>query len=203
MTRKKPRQLIGEDLVTEVFSEHQIRQLASIDELPETANLERFGKRVREAARIYALEARTPDDNQVHEEIARLYKAAARSRYVDVADLLYKLSDPARHVLNMRKLGIDLPTPDALRDADRHRSSCQAVARFCSFGGGWTEGRMRPTGRRSRTWEPKIWASTPTRHFSRRKAERSFVTNLKLAHLDACGQLSARTARVTRGREWK
>jgi hypothetical protein len=189
MSGRKLRQPISEDRIAEVFSDKQIQRLATLDKLPKTSNLERFGKRVREVACVYAREARTPSANQVYEEVANLHKAAARARYDELADLLAQLSEAARDVLKIRRLGIELPTPDTLRDPDQRAEACEAVVRFSSLGGGWTEGRMRPTGRRSRTWKPKVWAPAPSRHFPRRKAERSLVTNLKATHLEACGQL--------------
>lgn len=85
-----------------------IEQLAIIGRLPDTANRQRFGESIREAARIYAEDARSPSVGMVRDEIASLYKAAEYKRYDRVPVLMANLSPEARAYLEAR---LKLPGP--------------------------------------------------------------------------------------------
>jgi hypothetical protein len=77
--------------IPQTFDDSCIDELADIGRLPEGADRKRFAEGIREAARIYARDARTPTDNELNAEVAALYGAAKRKRYGQVAVLLEKL----------------------------------------------------------------------------------------------------------------
>jgi hypothetical protein len=198
---KRPQAIRPED-VSAVFDDARIEALARVCKLPWAADMEVFTREVRRAASIYAADARAPNANEVHREIAALHKAASLRRYERVADLLTSLSPAARDILTAANAGagagITFPGPDELRDAATREDARDAVERLCAFGGGAVASRKRPNGRRSRTWKPVLCAPPASRHFDKRKAERDLVTNLRLAVLEATGRPAARTARVVR-----
>jgi len=180
-----------------IFDDACIDKLADIGRLPPDANRERFAEGVREAARIYARDARTPTDNELHGEVAALYRAAERKRYGEVTTLLEQLSPRARTLLNKRE--VQLPASEDLRDATRQGEACEIVSRLCQCGGGYVEGRGRRSGKRSRTWRPLLVAPQPRRNYPRRDAERDFVMWLQVTWLEASGKrppLAANPARL-------
>jgi hypothetical protein len=85
-----------------IFDDACIDKLATIGRLPADADRKRFAEGVREAAGIYAREARAPTDNELHAEIATLYRAAECKRCGHLADLLEKISPKARELLSKR-----------------------------------------------------------------------------------------------------
>jgi hypothetical protein len=195
---KKSRSPIAADDVLRIFNDQCIAELAKISKLPAGADLRRFAEGVREAARIYARDARIRTTNELHSEIATLYAAASRRRYEQVAAIIEKLSQEARALLNERgarsNLKCELPSPDALRDSVQQKRACAMIATLCQFGGGYVDGRRRPSGKRSRSWRPLLYAPESRRHFSRRAAERDFVMWLSVAWTEASGKPPARTA---------
>ena len=97
MTSTKSREPIAAADVPRIFDDACIDTLAVIGRLRVGADRKRFAEGVREAARIYARDAREPTDNELHAEIHKLYRAAERKRYELIADLLERLSPKARH----------------------------------------------------------------------------------------------------------
>jgi hypothetical protein len=193
----KSRRSIASEDIPRVFDDACLRELAS--ELPAGADLARFAEGVREAARIYAKDARIPTDNELHAEIAALQRAADRGQHDRVATLIESVSPQARQLLNERgarpSIGITLPSADALRDPAKRDAACTCVARLCQHGGRYVEGRRRPSGKRSRpVWRPLLHAPEPRRHFPRRDAERDFVVWLGTAWYAATGKKPPRTA---------
>jgi hypothetical protein len=193
----KSRRPIASEAIPRVFDDACIGELAV--ELPAGADLARFGEGVREAARIYARDARIPTDNELRAEIAKLQRAADRGQHERVATLLEGLSPEARRRLKARgarpSIGITLPSADALRDPARRDAACTRVDRLCQHGGRYVEGRRRPSGKRSRpVWRPLLHAPEPRRHFPRRDAERDFVVWLGTAWYAATGKKPPRTA---------
>ncbi len=95
----KRRPVIAVDCVPTVFNDGCIRKLARIGKLPPDADVEAFGAAVRDAARIFARDVRIPNSNELHDEIATLYRAADRRLFEQVADLVERLSPKARELL--------------------------------------------------------------------------------------------------------
>lgn len=182
--------------VPHVFNGACIKRLADIGKLANNADIAILDAGLRHAANTYALEARLPNVNDVHREIGALHKAALARRptHETVARLLQNLSPAARDEIVAAGGELILPSPDDLREPSRRKDACSTIERLCSFGGSVAAGRMRTTGRRSRTWKPVLSAPPATRHFDRRAAERNFVTNLRLTILEATGRSPARTA---------
>jgi hypothetical protein len=57
---------------------------------------------------------------------------------------------------------------------------------------------MRLTGKRSTTWQPKLFAPEPDQHPPKREAERQFVMHLQLAWLEAVGKPPTATVNPSR-----
>jgi hypothetical protein len=182
---KAPRSIEAGD-ICRIFNDDCVDTLAKF--LPANADKHRFGQGIREAARIYARDAREPTVNELHAEIAKLYRAADRRQHDQLAALVEGLSPKARNLLKKHgeRLGVPLPLPEALR-GEQAAEACAAIARLARTGGGYTKGRMRPTGKRSRVWRPFLYAPDPQRNFPKREAERTLVIMLQLAWLDAVG----------------
>jgi hypothetical protein len=202
-TSKQARKIIAADEVSRVFHADCIEELARLCQLPITADKSRFGEGVREAARILAQDARKPKVNQVHDEIAALWKAvdpAKPPQWEAMAIALRALSPRTREMLADRgrwpHVAGSLPTPESVRDPKRREAAREVIARLCSMGGKEVEGRLRPGGKRSRqTWRPVLYAPDKQARFDKRKAERDFVMWLQIAWCEAVGEKPAQTAR--------
>src|SRR5690349_2854626 len=122
--RKTRRRALTTDDVARVFDHACIARLVRIGKMPAGADKKLFGEGVREAARIYAREARTPNANILNDEIAGLHRAADQRLYAQVADLLERLSPRAHRILLQRgsRIGTDLPEPEAVLDSDRREN---------------------------------------------------------------------------------
>jgi hypothetical protein len=99
----KHRQIIAPDDVPTVFDDDRIHRLAKLGKLPANADLEKFAAGIREAARIFAHDARAPTDNELRREIEALWKASDRQCYAKAAELLEALSPRARAALSTGK----------------------------------------------------------------------------------------------------
>src|SRR5262245_1688589 len=87
--------------VPRVFDDARIADLAK--HLPDGADRQRFAEGTREAARIYAEEARKPSANAVDDEIAGLHQAASRHDHEQVAVLIDALAPEVRQRLETRE----------------------------------------------------------------------------------------------------
>lgn len=192
---RKARPVVAAADVPAIFDEACIQRLAAIAKLPFNADLSAFAQGIREAARVYARDARGANVNELHAEIATLHRAADRRQYNRVSDLLSRLSSDARELLCDRGARPSLPNAEALRDLRQRDAACDDVARICRIGGCFVEGRRRLSGKRSRTWRWLYYAPNPQRNFPKREAERSFVMMLSLAWCEAAGKPPPRTAR--------
>jgi hypothetical protein len=189
---RKARHPIAADDVARVFDDACIERLARIGKLPSGADRRVFGEGIRDAARIYAREARYPNANTLNDEIAGLHRAADRRLHAQVADWMERLSPQARGMLIERanRLGLELPPPNALLDNERRENACAAIVRLCAIGGRFVEGRLRATGRRSRkVWRPALYVPSKQRNFLRREAERNFLMWLRVAWVEATGEM--------------
>jgi hypothetical protein len=211
-SKKTKRAIMAADVPC-VFDDARIERLAEIARLPKNADWQRFADSVKEAARIYAEDARKSNVNVVHDEIERLHQAAMRvlqlrkpvaDDYEEVAGLAEKLSPEARQRFETRKATpgferakpgwLKFPSPADLRDPARRDEACDVVRQFCSMGGKYIEGRKRPSGKRSTTWAPLLHASERVSHPAKRETERQFVIQLQIGWLEATGELPALTA---------
>jgi hypothetical protein len=184
MASTKSKFAIPADQIPHRFDHTCIENLARIGKLPRHANRQRFADSIREAARIYTTEIREPNDNEVHAEIKRLHRVAERRHFEELATLVEKLSSRARNLLKYDEC-LAVRLPEALRDHERRNEACATVVKLCQYGGGWTEGRKRPSGKRSWTWCPYLRAPKPQPHFPKREAELTFVMWIRTAWLEA------------------
>lgn len=199
MASTKSREPISAADIPRIFDDARVDELAA-GRLPAAADRKCFAEGVREAARIYAQEARAPTVNELRAEIATLHAAAERKRCGQVADLLEKLSSKASELLSKRaaRLSLELPTSDDLRDPPRQQDASEAVLRLCQYGGHYDESRRRPSGKRSRTWRPFLVAPEPRRHVPKRDAELNFIMLLQVAWLEATGKQPSLAANPAR-----
>jgi hypothetical protein len=185
---RKRRPILGEDRVREVFSDTQTSELAQIGKLPERADLARLAKIIREAASDYIRDARTPNANELHDEIEALYNAAHEKHHERAAKLIQDLSRDARALLVERGrrpgLAIGLPFPKDLRDPAKRDAACDSVLALCIACGRWIEGRRLASGRRSPQWQPVLYGPKRSPNFPKRKAELDFIWKLQGAVLD-------------------
>ena len=86
---------IATEEVPRIFDDACIEGLAQIGKPPASADMKRFAEGIREAACIYATDVREPNDNEVRAEVEKLYLAAERRHYDQVAILLETLSTKA------------------------------------------------------------------------------------------------------------
>jgi hypothetical protein len=198
---------IAVDKVPIVFDDMRLRKLAHVGKLPADADFDRFARSVRGAVQDYAHAARLPSSNDLHREIKALHRAACRTKYEEVADLLEGLSTATREWLEGRgkplawqwihgDLGVKLPPADALRQSADRDEACALVRQLCAVGGQFTEGRRRwLRGNRSRTYRPQLCAPEPSPYFSKREAERDLIQSLQISYLGAAGEMPALTAR--------
>ena len=90
---------IATEEISRTFDDARIEELAQIGKLPASADMKRFAEGIREAARIYGTDVREPNDNEVRAEVEKLYLAAERRLYDQVAILLEELSPRAFRLL--------------------------------------------------------------------------------------------------------
>jgi hypothetical protein len=188
--------------IRRIFDDACIDRLAAIGGLPVGADRKRFAEGVREAALIYARDARVPTDNELNAEIAALYRAAERKRCGEAAALVETLSPQARELLNKRgarpSLRLELPTREELCNVARQERACEIILRLCQYGGSYGAGRRRPSGKRSRTWQPLVHAPKRTRNFAKRDAELNFIIWLQTTWPESAGVLPSQAANPAR-----
>ena len=105
--------------IPRIFDDACIEELAQFGKLPASANMKRFAEGIREAVCIYATDVREPNDNEVRAEVEKLYLAAERRHYDQVAILLEKLSPRAFRLLKhagWTRTNFPWPEPQPLLD---------------------------------------------------------------------------------------
>lgn len=178
--------------------DEKIRELARDAPLPPGADHERFVEGLRAAFRIYLRDRRNSWNDAAH-EIRALWGAARRKNAKEAATRLSALSELARWFLTSVGPGCDFDKlKEMIADPQRQAEALRAIERACARGGGWVEGRLRPSGRRSRSWRPILVAPTPVKNPPRHEAEIVFVTWLEVAWLDAAPKPLALTANPER-----
>jgi hypothetical protein len=202
---KKRQDPIAATDVPRVFNDVRIEQLAAIGRLPDGADRQRFGESLRQAASIYAQDARSPTVGTIRDDIASLYDAARRRQYDRAAMLLEGLSPRARAYLEdrlkrpgLRAARLKLPPANALLNPVRRDQACEMIEHLLRIGGSYIEGRKRSSGERSKTWQPVLFAPIPKEHPPKREAELRFVMNLRLAWLEAVGKPPTATVNPSR-----
>jgi hypothetical protein len=203
----KSRRAITQADVPLLFGDACIENLATISKLPAHADRQTFATGIREAACIYARDARIPNVNDLKDEIEKLHCAAEARQFEQVATLLAKLSPTTRDWLTSRAdrisrsnagkrrhgrvsaIGRDgavltrKPTPPrsvALPSPDDLRDQSQR------------EGACDTVAMLSRI------APVPPRNFPKRRAERNFVILVRVAWLEATGDSPSVAANASR-----
>ena len=174
--------------VPQVFDAARIQHLATVVKLPPGCDLDRFGESVRVAVHIYARAAATPTNNGQRREIEELHRHSAQKAYERLAQAIEAMTHPVRSELRCRQSRVAdrmpewrIPDPAELRDPATRKQAAQGFEALTCYGGYWAEGRKRPTGRRSRTFRPELYAPSASRGEPRRAAERDLVMWLQVA----------------------
>ena len=177
------------------ISSAEITQLAEKHRL-DIKDFSAFETSIRIDFKVFERDKTARNDNQQHDEIDRLYKAASRGNIPAVATALDKLSPESRVSLSERGMLIGLPLPSAgeLTGAIDPKTICKVVAKLCRVGGEMIEGRNRPSGKKSTEWTVALHAPKKRRGFAKRTAEKAFIINLQLTWLEVTGQSPAVTA---------
>ena len=219
----KDRKIIELDRIATVFNDSCILKLASVAKLPAGSDLDALGWCIREAAEIYVRESRIPTRNDLHQEIAALYRAASGRNFDRAAQLRDMLSPEALALIQVPdtaevheastqvvEVKTDrhrhrsprvpercvLPTAAELRDPALRDEACAMIARLCRIGGRRVGGRHRGVGKQSRSIvRPHLYAPAASRHFPKREAERRFVCRLAIAWHEATGKSPSLTVR--------
>lgn len=184
---------ISENDVDRVFDANCIRELAELSKLSKDADIERLGNEIRENARIYAKAAREPSANDLHDEIEALHNASDKNLFEQTGSLIDCLSGPARALLIGRweqaNPGAHFPRAIDLKDIGLREGVCAKIASACRIGGGVADDRMRPTGKRSKTWKVALYAPDKTKHFPKTAAEDQFLAHLAITWCEITGEL--------------
>jgi hypothetical protein len=186
----RSRTLISAEDVASVFNDDYISRRTKRWGLPANADEARLAQGIRDAVQIYLRDVATPNENDIHREIARLHQAAHFRRYEASFELVTNLSPQARALLNRRNLsGVALLKDSSpLIDPAHQRRATEQLAALCRMGAKLKEGRKRPGGKRSKTFAPDLYAPPASRHFEKRAADRSFLMWLRMAWLEATGE---------------
>jgi hypothetical protein len=179
---------IAEYAVDQVFDAAKVQSLAVLARLPTGCDLDRFGERLRMAARTYAQNALQESTNQQNREIAELYRRADRRDYEGLAKAVEAMTPSVRILLAERRARLGervphwrIPEVAELHDPVTCAQATEGLLALLEQGGRTGEGRMRPTGRRSRSWFPDLYAPHASRAEPRREAERELVLWLQVA----------------------
>ncbi len=188
--------VISENDVDRVFDAKCIRGLAEQSKLSKDADIEKLGNEIRENARIYVKAASEPSANELHDEIKALHDASDKNHFERTGFLIDNLSERARSALIVRweqaNPGVEFPRGIDLNSIDHRAAVCAKIARLCRIGGKVTDGRMRPSGKRSKTLQVSYYAPEKTRHFPKTVAEDQLVMHLAILWCDMTGKMPPR-----------
>jgi hypothetical protein len=129
----------------------------------------------------------------LHDEIKALHDASDKSLFGQVSRLIDCLSPRAHSALIGRwrraNPGVEFPQPNDLNGIDNREVVCAKIASLCRIGGQVADARMRPSGKRSKTWQVAYYAPEKTRHFPKTAAEDQFVAHLAITWRGITGKL--------------
>jgi hypothetical protein len=195
----KARRTIPESDVDRVFDAECIRELAKESKFPKDADLEKLGNEIRENARIYVKAASEPTANELHDEIKELHDASDKNHFEQTGLLIDNLSARARSALAGRweqaNPGVEFPRGRDLNSIDYRAVVCTKIASLCRIGVKVAQGRNRPSGRQSKTWQVAYYAPEKVRHFPRTVAEDQFVAHLAITWCEITGKLPPKVVR--------
>jgi hypothetical protein len=152
----------------------------------------------------YLESARRQEPGEIRREITALAKAAfkalegERSEGALVADLLDQLSPEARKAIQARAVTSRVPTRDDLTSVDgfRREEALELIHGLCVTGGEYVQGRLRPTGRRSRrVLKPHYSGAPVSRGRPKGDAELDLCMLLAIDYEEATGRSPVRYRR--------
>jgi hypothetical protein len=167
-----------------------IKRLAEEGLLRPGTDLPDLIRSTQNAVELYFHDVALGTSKERHDEIHELYKAAIEKRYGDVVDQITSLSLYGRLQVEQsaRRRGVDLsillgPTPPTTEaeDVSRRNIACDTIASLVGIGGQMVDGRMRPSGRRSRSYSPLLLAPQSSKHPPKREWEEILVERMQIA----------------------
>jgi hypothetical protein len=199
----KARRTIPEIDVDRVFDAECIRELAKESKFPKDTDLDKLGNEIRQNAHIYVKAASEPTANELHDEIKALHDASDKNQFERTGFLIDNLSARARFSLIGRwehaNPSIKFPLGIDLNNIDFREVVCAKIASLCRIGVKVAEGRNRPSGRHSKTWQVTYYAPEKVRHFPRTVAEDQFVAHLALTWCEITGELPPKVVHQDQG----
>jgi hypothetical protein len=198
-SQRKPtsRSLIAISDVESVFNDAVINELANILELEfrEPDDFRRFAQSIRQDARLF-IEAKDRLNNpKLRQTIAKLYRLTTRAERDDdrAVERLARAVDGTPPdvwdwLARFNPKGSKIPTAAEIRSPATRPRAVQRLRLALSYGGMIKDGRKRPTGKRSRSFEPLLRVPTIEPNRPRSEAEREFVRNLAFTYLSATGK---------------
>jgi hypothetical protein len=189
----KVRRTIAEKDVDRIFDIACIKQLATLAGLKENPDTEQqLGKLVREDVRIFCRDVLESTNNDLHREMKRLHDVCEKRAFEQAGAVFACISSRTRSELVERwertNRGTRFPAPEDFTMAEHREAACSAIASVCRIGGSYIDGRLRPSGKRSRTWQWLYYAPEPKRHFQKTSAELRLVMHLALTWLIVTGK---------------
>jgi hypothetical protein len=191
--------VIADKDIEVVFDSSVVAELAKCIKAPADANLVRFGDDIRAAARAYLAEYARTDWKAIAAQIRDLYRYADKAERgadeaaVRLADYLGSINLSTRQWLERCALRpIPFPTPVEIIDKQTRQQAVQRLRRIVSYGLQPANGRLRPSGKRSRSNKPILRAPVVGRGGVRDLAARGFVQHLALAYLEVTGRSAPR-----------
>jgi hypothetical protein len=201
--RGKRHLLIAVSDVDQVFSDAVINELANTLKLKtlEGDGSRRFAQSIRHDARLFIEAKARLNYPQLRREIERLDTLNNRAMRGDrEAQQLARAVDamPAEvrdWLARCNPEGRNIPTIPEIASPATRASAVLRLRLILSYGGVETEGRKRPTGKRSWSFKPLLRVPEGIKHKSKRKegrprgeVEREFVRNLGITYLNAMGK---------------
>jgi hypothetical protein len=191
------RSLIVISDVESVFNDAIINELVNILKLKslEWHDFRRFAQSIRQDVRLFIGAKDRLNNAKLREAIAKLYRLNGRAERGDeramkrlacamnaipqeVWDSLARVNPKSR----------DIPTAAEIVSPTTRARAVQRLRLALSDGGMIKDGRKRPTGKRSRSFEPLLRVPTIEPNRPRGEAQREFVRNLALTYLSTTGK---------------
>ena len=163
----------------------------------EIENLYKKARRLHEVKVELEKQESYPSTRSTAEKIEH-YRAKAEVEAIALSLALSRLSAVTIALLNDRGRhrpdGLQLPTPDEVKDPERYSDVCERIFSLCSIGRTRRLGRDRGIGKQSMTVEIEYYAPKRTPHPKKREAEMNFIMWVQVAWLEATGILPSLAA---------
>jgi len=198
--------MIAVSEVDQIFNDVIIEELANI--LKASAD-SRFAKSIRNDVRLFIQAKSRIGIPQLRSQIRRLYSLTSHATNDDrvaaqLASAIKAMSDDLRDWLyRCNPAHRAIPTPEEITSRNTRAKALQQLRLILSYGAYERAGRKRP-GKKQRSLELKPLLRAPASDEKRARrprgeAERDFVQNLALTHMELTGRQTPNTAHFDKG----